>query len=495
MKKIFYMSVFFLFINGIITGQTNPDFPRLEPDPRGVDFARTGQAREYTWNELLDMGLWASGAAYSRDGAITGDGAAAKKAVEAAVSSLGADQNLPLRKQDQGDYLLNFMHRQFLKTYVERQTRLDLTVTTGRYNCVSSAVLYAILASSVGLETRGVLTKDHAFAQVNTGDELVDVETTNRYGYNPGSRKEFQDNFGNTTGFAYVAPQNYRDRSTISQLELVSLIMSNRIADLESRGRFGEAVAVAVDRAALLSMRSNPVSSPFFSDPKKDVADRVFNYGASLIKANKEEDALNWAAAAEPLYPDPRWREFNFAAMNNLLVKLTQTKKTADARIILDREASRFAPADFGKLDALVTDAELFQVTTMVSNSEDAEKALEIISQAAERGLVPEARIQELRNFVLLKEAERRSKSSGLKAAMEYLESASGTYGSNQQLQNALRIYNANRAIELHNQFAGLFNSRKYDEAYRHIQNALQEYPGDRQLLSDLAAAERALKQ
>ncbi len=491
-----YLIILSLFLlQGFLFAQSSTSLPRLEPDPKAFEFARIERTRNYFWYEILDMALWASGTGYSKDGALLNEGAAARTAIFSAGESLPALKDLPAAKADQGDFLLNYMHQRFLKTYAERQTRLDLLVTTGRYNCVSSAVLYTILASAIGLESRGILTKDHAFVQVNTGTELVDVETTNPYGYNPGSKKEFHDRFGNTTGFAYVAPQNYRDRSVLTQLELVSLILTNRIADLESRGYFNEAVGLAVDKAALLSMRSNPSNSPFFMNPQKDVVDRVFNYGASLIKAGREEDALKWADLASPGYPDSRWQDFNYAAMNNLLLKMIQAKKVSDARIMLDMEASRFNPVNYNKLEVMVTEAELVQVTTLASTTEEAERALEIITRTEGRGLISAARITELRNFVLLKEAERRSKASGWQGAITYMESVINRYGSNPQLQNALKTYKSNRVIDLHNQFADLYNARKYEDARLFILNALQEFPGDRQLLSDQSMVEKALKQ
>ena len=112
---------------------------------------------------------------------------------------------------------LTFLHRNLLVSYSERQTRVDTAVETGVFNCVSSAVLYLILARSVGLSVGGVRTTDHAFCSVLVDGEPVDVETTNPYGYNPGTRKEFSDSFGKLTGYSYVPPSNYRDRRVLER--------------------------------------------------------------------------------------------------------------------------------------------------------------------------------------------------------------------------------------------------------------------------------------
>ena len=93
--------------------------------------------------------------------------------INAAVEELAAD--LPPDPRERGEYVLGFLHRRFLKSYSEYQTRMDDIFVSGRYNCVSSAALYMILGRSAGLQVEGVMTKDHAFAVVNTGTETIDV--------------------------------------------------------------------------------------------------------------------------------------------------------------------------------------------------------------------------------------------------------------------------------------------------------------------------------
>ena len=58
---------------------------------------------------------------------------------------------------------LTFLHKNLFTAYSVLQTRVDTALETGVYNCVSSAVLYLILARSVGLSVSGVRTTDHAF--------------------------------------------------------------------------------------------------------------------------------------------------------------------------------------------------------------------------------------------------------------------------------------------------------------------------------------------
>jgi tetratricopeptide (TPR) repeat protein len=397
--------------------------------------------------------------------------------------------------EERGEFILTFVHQRFLKGYVENQTRLDEIFRTGRYNCVSSAVLYAVFAAAAGLDVSGVMTKDHAFVTVKAGDEFIDVETTNPIGFDPGNRREFHDRFGTLTGYAYVPARNYRDRTTISQLELVSLILTNRISELERRNRFSEAVPLAINRAALLRDRRNPVSSPFFADPQRDLTDRLLNYGSSLIKSGQEAPALQWAALASGRYPgDERWQEFIYAALNNLLVKLVRGQRIADARTTLDTNAAILSRDNFDRLEALVVDAELVQRSEAVRTAEEARGLLQAIDTTRSRGVINESRIRELRNFIILKEGERLSSSEGSLAVVSYIEDAVTKYGRDTQLENTIRIYRNNHLADLHNAFADLFNSGDYDGAARFIRAALEEFPGNRTLTQDLNLAERALR-
>ncbi|GHV72825.1 hypothetical protein AGMMS49940_01270 [Spirochaetia bacterium] len=479
-----------VFISGL-SAQTAP-FPSLDPDPRAMEFAQRGT---YSWQDIGEIALWASsvGAAGATTAAVS-----YPALIKNAAAELLAMPELPADTKERGEFVLTFVHQRFLKGYVEHQTRLDELFRTGRYNCVSSAVLYAIFATAAGLDVRGVMTKDHAFITVNTGAERIDVETTNPIGFEPGNRREFHDGFGKLTGFAYVPARNYRDRTQISQLELVSLILTNRVSELESRNRYGEAVPLAINRAALLRDRRDPETADsrnpaFFADPQRDMTDRLLNYGSSLMKSGQEARALEWAALAGGRYPDEtRWQEFTYAALNNLLVKFIRGKRIADARTSLEANAAMLSRDNFNRLDALVLDAELLQRSTGIRTAEEAEAVLLAIDNA--RGVLSENRIRELRDFVILKEGERLSSVGGAREAISYTEAAIARYGRDSQLEKAVSVYRNNRLAELHNAFAALYNRGDYDGAGRFIRTALEEFPGNRNLTQDLNLVERALQ-
>ncbi|NOY08151.1 MAG: hypothetical protein GXP33_04835 [Spirochaetes bacterium] len=148
--------------------------------------------------------------------------------------------------------ILKYLHRHIFKKYMEKQTRIDVVFRDGTYNCVSSAVIYMFFAKSLGFRVKGVRTKDHAFCSISAGGRDYDVETTSPYGFDPGEKKIFTDQFGRTTGYTYVPPGNYRDRSTISDRQMLGLILYNRNAFLTTQRDFISAIGPAVDAYALL---------------------------------------------------------------------------------------------------------------------------------------------------------------------------------------------------------------------------------------------------
>jgi len=157
---------------------------------------------------------------------------------------------------EQGEFILNWAHKNILNNYIEEQTLMDVLIDTGNYNCVSSAVFYLILSKEAGLSTESVETSDHIFCTIETEDGWVDVETTTSFGFNPGVKKEFQQAF-NQTGYTYVPPGNYRTRKRISDKETVALILQNRMSVLQKYDIHDKAIGLSIDRWTFSDTENN----------------------------------------------------------------------------------------------------------------------------------------------------------------------------------------------------------------------------------------------
>ena len=464
---------------------TGSQFPRLEPDPRALEYSRRG-ARGYSWEDLAEISLWASG----------GNTSPYLEQIRTAADAIRRAPGLPATDLAKGEFILEYMHKNLLTSYSLYQSGIDTLLATGRYNCVSSAVLYMVLCKSAGLDVSGVITRDHAFALIHSGAESVDVETTNPYGFDPGNRREFHDEFGRLTGFAYVPARNYRDRQTIGPVELISLIVSNRISELEMRNRFSEAIPLAVDRAALLSGVASDAAAQgsLFGNPGHDLEDRLLNYGVSLLNSGREEDCLRWAALASARYPgDGRWQEHIVAAVNNRIVRLTRAGNFTEARNFLDAQRSALSATNYAQLDAVLFDNEILDRANKIRGAADGDAVIADIEAARSGGRIAGARASEIYSFAVQKTASVLSAAPGRDwlAAINYIEGAIARFGTSRELEQALRTYRSNRAADFHNRFAAAWNRRSFDEARRILDEGLAEFPGDRQLLSDMETVNR----
>jgi tetratricopeptide (TPR) repeat protein len=459
-------------------------FPRIEPDSKALDYYRLGVKSGYSWQELAEISLWASG-----DATLSG-----MDKIKTTVTALSTAIDRNASGREKAEFILNYMHNNILKSYSLYQTRLDTMLLNGRFNCVSSAVLYVILCKSAGINTSGVMTKDHAFVMVHFNGQDIDVETTNSFGFDPGNRKEFHDSSGKTTGFAYVPPQNYRDRQTINQIELVSLILNNRVSEFERSNNFADSVPLAVDRAALLlggsyMLTSSISTSEFlFIDPRKDLMDRLINYGAVLLKSNKEEECIRWAVFASSTYPDTgRWQELFMAAVNNRISRFIKDRKISDARVFLENQKTHINEANYAQLDALIVDADILNRANNFKTADEGNDIIADIEKARNSGRLNEKRAVELLTYTVQKVAMSLSAAplKDWRSAIKYLEDALSKYGSNRELEQSLRTYKSNLASDYHNRFAVEWNKKNFDEAERILNEGLDEFPNDRQLLSD----------
>jgi len=470
-------------------------FPRLEPEPKAYSYHQLStQDAALSWMELAEISFWASGNLSETN----------LQKIRIAVETMNKTNDLPSSGREKAEFILTYMHRNILKSYSLYQTKIDTIFSNGSYNCVSSAVLYMILCTSAGIDVSGVVTKDHALAMVHINGEDIDVETTNRYGFDPGNKKEFNDQFGRTTGFAYVPARNYRDRQTISKIELISLILNNRISDYERQNRYSDSVPLALDMAALLagetsgSVSKTNSQNSLFEDPNSFLMDRIFNYGAWLLRSGREEDGLKWAATASSVFPDAqRWQEFVAVAVNNRISKLLRENKITDARSFLETRKNELTQANYTQFDNILTDAELLNRANKISGIDDGNDVISAIERSRVNGKLSSKRADELITFAVQKTASLLCAAPGRdwRSAINYIENALNRFGANRELEQSLRTYRNNLAAEFHNRFAAEWNKKKYDEAENILNEGLAEFPSDRQLLSDMETVKRQKRQ
>ncbi|MCL2213887.1 MAG: hypothetical protein FWC06_01635 [Treponema sp.] len=487
---LFFLLILHVLPHAELSAQSIPSSPRIAPDPKALEYYNLGRLNNgYSWTDLAQISLWASGAA---DGSSSYSSAVSR--ITAAAAAVNNSNDLPASDRERAEYIFSYMHTNILRTYSYYQTRIDTIFTNGSYNCVSSAVLYMILCGAAGINTSGVITREHAFVTVHIDGQDIDVETTNRYGFDPGNRREFHDQFGRVTGFTYVTAQNYRDRQTISNIEMISLILNNRIADFERRGNFINAVPLAIDKATLLLGDTFTVSADaasvehLFTDPRKDLTDRLLNYAGTFLRSNREEDGIIWALSVSSMYPSQdRWDTFLQAAVNNRITRFLRETKITEARNFLNNNKTHITEEEYAGFDTVIIETDLTNRAGRINSKAAGDSVINDTEQARKENRLSENRANELIIFAVLKTAAAVSAAPlrDWRGAIGYIENAVARFGTSRELEQSLNTYRNNLAADYHNRFASEWNKRNYEEAQLILNEGLKEFPNNRQLQSD----------
>ncbi|MEC8840191.1 MAG: transglutaminase family protein [Candidatus Poribacteria bacterium] len=209
-----------------------------------------------------------------------------KKIVDKLVFDLNSDietKQVSSEKDILAEFILGYLHRRLFHQYFANQTKINKMLENRRFNCVSSSVLYTAICRNFGINITGLIVPDHVLVQLRTPTTKIDIETTIRYGFDPASKKEVLDHLGKITGFVYVDQKNYKQRSEISDRQMISLIYSNRYKALNDQRHHAEATRVlyagwqlAGDLPRTLNTWKNGIS----------------NYIISLDRLNRFSDAL-----------------------------------------------------------------------------------------------------------------------------------------------------------------------------------------------------------
>jgi hypothetical protein len=333
-----------------------------------------------------------------------------------------------------GEKALSFLHKNLLTNYSLMQTRVDTAVNTGVYNCVSSAVLYMIFARSVGLSVSGARTQDHAFCVVLANGQQIDVETTNPFGFNPGSKKEFSDSFGKLTGFSYVPPGNYRDRRSIGEKEMLSLILYDRVSE------YGEA--------------------------------RLYR------------DALQPAVSVYALMGTPEMLSVMKIALSNYVTSLGTRQDFPGAIQFLDAVKASFG----GIVDLGDSRRDIYHNWTVsLIRANDLTNAEALLAQPPTKASVDDADWMKLSVEVVLRRAQAEAAANGNLAAAAVVTEGIKKLGRQTALLQTSQAY-------IHNAFALLYNGRKFAEAKALIEQSLVAAPESTLLQQDLDIVKKAMK-
>ncbi|QDU98718.1 tetratricopeptide repeat protein [Lignipirellula cremea] len=245
-----------------------------------------------------------------------------------------------------GDRLLRYLHDKVLKKYQERQTRLSVLLDSGDYNCVSSSLLFVILARRQQRDARAVEAPDHVFAVLYDGARHVDVETTNRWGFHAGASAEARRQLREQTGFDYVPQQHEDQRRELSGPGAVAVIYYNQGVGFTREEKYDQALG-AYFRALTLDRE--------FVSAIKNTLVVLANWSGRLNNEGRFEKALQVTQVGLSLAPeDPALVAYRKAIWITYAKSLLDEKKYAAAVAVLRRAAEDDPKANYVEMESWV---------------------------------------------------------------------------------------------------------------------------------------------
>ncbi len=179
--------------------------------------------------------------------------------------------------REQARIVFEYLHRKLLGGgYCLDASDLRLAFDRGRFNCVTSALLFNCLARRFGLKAVGREMPGHALSRLVLPGETIDVETT---------CPRWIDEFG--------TPSVPHTRS-LTDVELVATIYYNRGIDFLGERRFADAVAANV-KAMRLDPHSATAKGNYFAT--------INNWGIELASSGqyaKAAELFRYGMASEP---------------------------------------------------------------------------------------------------------------------------------------------------------------------------------------------------
>jgi len=377
------------------------------------------------------------------------------------------------------EILLEWMHENVLSRYILNQTKIDVLLDKGTYNCVSSAVLYLILVRSRDMAVHGVLTPDHAFCRV----EGIDVETTTAYGFDPGTRRDAVDSFSGRTGFTYVPPGNYNQRQDIGEKELISLIYQNRLAELQRLRRWEEAVGLARDRWALAGSMA----------AERDFRVSITNYAADLDRKKMEIEGLVFLnQAALSLGEGHGLGDTASALFGNAVTYYLRAGKTDEALALLNNEElTALVPAAF--INDRIREVKEKKLEILVKTASFQEAAAGV-DKSYSQALISRERWGELSIYLWSNEARRQAAGGMWLEGWLFLQEAPDEYIQIPGWKRMEETYSNNAVIVYHNRFAETLRRENYPEARRIVDESQEYFPDSPMLKQDDITLENLLK-
>lgn len=461
----FFLSLFLLQASPSVFGDEGTETPRLSPDP--AVSALAAKVEPMNTEDLVELALIASGVPEDERLSYSNRLFSLMDSLPPASGDIPTD----------AETVLQWMHEEVLNRYVENQTRIDVLLDEGTYNCVSSAVLYLILASERNIPVYGVYTVDHAFCRVPWPEDPeggFDVETTIAFGFDPGRRHDAVDTFSGRTGFVYVPPSSYRSRTDIGEKALIALIYQNRLAALQRSGKWTETVGLARDRWELAGNTAS----------RRDFITSLSNYAAEMNRRNRQVEALSILADASLLLGDSHGLEDTAGSLlHNAVTLRINAGDIEGAQSILESESNTILVSGTIQINLQRN----IDTSVLESVVEEAgfNTAVSAVDEALESGLITASRWNEFTLHLWSREAQTIAGEGTWLDGWYFLNESGAATRSLLERRRVIITYAHNAAVVFHNAFVDAVQAGLRGEATSILDEAQSLFPDDTTLKRD----------
>lgn len=424
------------------------------------------------------------------------EGQACLSTFEKIKTEVSGESFMQLELEDRGRAVLKLLYRDYLTTYSFNQTRIDEALQTGVYNCVSSALLYLVAAKAAGLEVRGQKTSEHAFCTVYIPNgsggksnqyKKIDVETTNPYGFNPGS-KETIENEDKIQGYYTVPKKYYSNRQEVSDAVFAGLIAGNICAAYIEQNDYEKAIPLGAARYEFVKTEQSKPATQV----RRDFDILASNY-VNIEVENSQifSGYIDWFISFIDRWGMTDYLQKNMDnSFNNLMVYCFEEKNYETAVESYEKSKPYLTQNQINKTPDILTDI----LVSSKIDGQPAEAQIEAIETIFTEGLLePE---QEKRALVYLENAwlsilndcmTGRIYGTGYQKSCDALERLPDST----KIKKMQKSFYDNCIAIIHNNFAEQANARRFTEARKVLEAGMLVFPDDKTLNADLATLNR----
>lgn len=140
----------------------------------------------------------------------------------------GKDKAKTFTIREKSSIIFDYLHKNVFKNYDEHSTTLDVTLKTGKFNCVTATVLYNILLKKNGIKADIAKLPTHVFTQIKDKKIIIDVENATPFGFDIGAKTDTQKDFQKITGYVYFKEAS--KRIILDRVGIFFTIYGNRAA-------------------------------------------------------------------------------------------------------------------------------------------------------------------------------------------------------------------------------------------------------------------------